>query len=160
MVIMFALMTVEPPSAQAQTFKVIHYFAGVPDGWSPLGRLSIDGGGHLYGATYAGGIEYAWFGVVFKMSPEGSGWIFSPIYSFTPQSDGGDPAAGVLFGPDGSPLRQNQQRRHFIHLAARGDHSCSISYSLDESTSFTTLRCIKMHPSVMWCSTRLAISMA
>ena len=89
------------PAAQAQTFKVIHYFAGVPDGWSPLGRLSIDGGGHLYGATYIGGVEYAWFGVVFKMSPEGSGWIFSPLYSFTPESDGGDPIAGVLFGPEG-----------------------------------------------------------
>jgi uncharacterized repeat protein (TIGR03803 family) len=35
------------------------------------------------------------------MSHEGSGWTFSRIYSFTPQSAGGDPGAGVLFGPDG-----------------------------------------------------------
>jgi len=95
------ILLVTAITAQAQTFQVIHYFAGVPDGWSPLGRLSIDGGGHLYGATYIGGVRYNWFGVVFKMSPHGSGWIFSPIYTFTPESDGGDPYAGVLFGPDG-----------------------------------------------------------
>jgi len=88
-------------AAQAQTFQVIHYFAGVPDGWSPLGRLTIDGGGHLYGATYIGGVQYTWFGTVFKMTPHGSGWIFSSIYRFTTASDGGDPGAGVLFGPDG-----------------------------------------------------------
>ena len=39
--------------------------------------------------------------MVFKLSPARSGWISSPIYSFTQYSDGDDPAAGVLFGPDG-----------------------------------------------------------
>ncbi len=99
LVLAFALTGSITPPAQAQTFHVIHQFAGVPDGWSPLGRLSIDGGGHLYGATYIGGIQYTWPGVLFKMSPEGSGWIFSPIYSFTPESNGGDPLAGVVIGP-------------------------------------------------------------
>ncbi len=52
--------------------------------------------------TYAGGIQYdGGFGVVFKMSPHGSGGVLSPIYTFNLESDGGDPAAGVLFGPDG-----------------------------------------------------------
>jgi uncharacterized repeat protein (TIGR03803 family) len=95
------ILLVTAITAQAQTFQVIHYFAGVPDGWSPLGRLTIDSGGHLYGTTYGGGVQYAWFGTVFKMSPHGSGWIFSTLYSFTTKSDGGDPSAGVLFGPDG-----------------------------------------------------------
>ena len=99
---LFAPLVMIVPAAQAQTFQVIHAFTGGSDGGNPLGRLSIDGGGHLYGTTYAGGVPYdGGYGVVFKMSPVGSGWTFSPIYTFSPSGDGGDPAAGVLFGPDG-----------------------------------------------------------
>ena len=90
------------PAARAQTYQVIHNFTGGPDGSNPLGRLSIDGGGHLYGATYGGGIPYdGGFGVVFRMSPKGSGWTFSSILTFTTTSDGGDPDSGVAFGPGG-----------------------------------------------------------
>ena len=90
-------------AAPAQTFQVIHNFTGGADGGNPLGRLTIDGGGHLYGTTYSGGIYWAGGpgGVVFKVTPARSGWISSPIYSFTQYSDGDDPAAGVLFGPNG-----------------------------------------------------------
>jgi len=99
--LLILLVTAVP--AQAQTFQVIHDFTDGADGAYPEGRLTIDGGGHLYGTTYSGGIEWQGGpgGVVFKMSPEGSGWISSPIYSFTQNSNGDDPAAGVLFGPDG-----------------------------------------------------------
>ncbi|MGA7462867.1 MAG: choice-of-anchor tandem repeat GloVer-containing protein [Candidatus Korobacteraceae bacterium] len=41
-------------------------------------------------------------GTVFKMSPHGSSWIVSPLYSFTEGADGGEPQARVVFGPDGS----------------------------------------------------------
>ncbi len=44
------LLVMAIPTAQAQTFQVIHNFTGGSDGSNPLGRLSIDGGGHLYGA--------------------------------------------------------------------------------------------------------------
>ena len=100
MAVLFILLA---SAAQAQTFQVIHNFTGGADGGNPSGRLTIDGGGHLYGTSYSGGIEWPGGpgGVVFKVSPAGSGWLESPIYSFTQFSDGDDPAAGALFGPDG-----------------------------------------------------------
>jgi hypothetical protein len=100
--LVFAAAVATTP-AQAQTFQVIHNFTGGADGGNPSGRLTIDGGGHIYGTTYSGGIEWPGGpgGVVFKVSPAGSGWLESPIYSFTQFSDGDDPAAGAIFGPDG-----------------------------------------------------------
>src|SRR5271165_3095399 len=100
--LMLALIVPAVQPVQAQTFQVLHTFTGGADGRYPEGRLTIDRGGHLFGATYGGGIQYdGGFGVVFKMSPHGSNWTFAPLYTFTQDGNGGDPDAGVLFGPDG-----------------------------------------------------------
>jgi uncharacterized repeat protein (TIGR03803 family) len=102
LVVVLATSVLLASQAQAQTYTILHNFTGGADGGNPEGRLTIDGGGHLYGTTYSGGIQYdGGFGVVFKMSPQGSGGVLSPMYTFNLESDGGDPAAGVLFGPDG-----------------------------------------------------------
>ena len=77
--------------AQAQTFSVSHTFTGGQDGRSPDAGLTIDRGGNLYGTTYAGGTGAACAfgcGTVFKVSHKGTGWIFSPLYSFTGGNDG------------------------------------------------------------------------
>jgi uncharacterized repeat protein (TIGR03803 family) len=39
---------------------------------------------------------------VFKLARNGSGWIFSPLYSFTGRADGSAPIAAVVFGHDGT----------------------------------------------------------
>ena len=49
------LVMVLTQSAQAQTFTVLHSFAGGGDGARPVGTLTIDGGGTLYGTTTWGG---------------------------------------------------------------------------------------------------------
>lgn len=100
---MLATAILAAPEAQAQTFQVLHNFTGGRDGANPLGRLTIDRGGHLYGATYSGGIVFPGGpgGLVFKMSLQGSSWVLTPIFSFNQDSPGDDPAAGVLFGPNG-----------------------------------------------------------
>ena len=99
---MLGLIMLAAQSAQAQTLNILHNFTDGGDGANPEGRLTIDRGGHLYGTTYSGGIQYdGGFGVVFRMSPVGSGWTFAPIFTFNFSSEGIDPAAGVLFGPNG-----------------------------------------------------------
>ncbi len=96
----FVLALLGTMPAQAQTFQVIHNFSGGSGGANPLGRLSMDRGGNLYGATYSGGVQQdSGYGIVFKMSPHGSNWTFIPIYAFSASGPGGDPDAGVLFGP-------------------------------------------------------------
>jgi hypothetical protein len=58
-VVLFALcllvagVTARP--AQAQTFKVLHYFTGGTDGGTPTSSVVIDTTGNLYGTTSGGG---------------------------------------------------------------------------------------------------------
>jgi len=77
MAIVFALTVFVTRSAQAQTYTVLHNFSRGPDG------------GNLYGTVNSGGAGY---GTVFKLAHRGSGWIFSPLYTFTGGGDGGGPA--------------------------------------------------------------------
>ena len=86
--------------ALPQNYQVIHTFTGEGDGGGPRAGLTPDGHGNFYGTTYFGGAHG--YGTVFRMSPHGSSWIVSPLYSFTGGTDGANPAARVVFGPDGS----------------------------------------------------------
>src|SRR5277367_6046587 len=95
------------PAAQAQTFSVVHSFTGEADGANPGSGLTPDRAGHLYGTASQGGspgvCQYPeGCGTVYRMTPHGSNWIFSPIYSFSGSlNDGGYPMSGVTIGPDG-----------------------------------------------------------
>jgi len=81
---------VTAPSAQSETFKVLHAFGG-PLGAVPFGSLVRDAKGNLYGTTFWGGAFN--FGTVFMLDSAGKGRL---IYSFTGGSDGGHPYAGLL----------------------------------------------------------------
>ena len=98
-------------TAQGQTFQVLHTFTGGADGAIPVGGLTMDRAGNLYGATSAGGntgssCQYGraanGCGTVFKLAHGGSGWVLSPIYTFNGYTDGLFPSARVIFGPDGA----------------------------------------------------------
>lgn len=88
-----------PPSAQAQTYKVLHNFTGA-DGENPSAGLTMDRAGNLYGTTIYGGAAAS--GTVFKLSHSGSSWVLNTLYSFTGGDDGGYPQARVIIGSDGS----------------------------------------------------------
>ena len=105
--IAMALIVGATQAAQAQTFTVLYNFTGGADGAYPEAGLSIDKGGNLYGTTSLGGhtggnCGSSGCGVVFKLSPKGSGWIFAPLYAFQGGTDGTQPEARVIFGPNGS----------------------------------------------------------
>lgn len=85
--------------ANAQTFTKIHDFTG-PDGKLPVGTLTMDAGGNLYGTTTSGGTNE--HGTVFKLTRHGLSWIFTTLYRFTGGSDGFAPCGGVAIGPDGA----------------------------------------------------------
>lgn len=92
---------------QAQTYTVLHTFTGGADGATPAAGLTIDAAGNLYGTAYFGGLPAdncynSRCGTVFEMQHERQGWVLKPLYAFTGDNDGGNPDAGVVFGPDGT----------------------------------------------------------
>ena len=104
--IILALTVVLAPSAQAQTYTVLHNFTGGQDGANPTAGLTVDRTGNLYGTSFFGGYsngdcDPGGCGAVFKLTHKGSGWIFSPLYSFQGDNDGTSPNARVTIGPNG-----------------------------------------------------------
>jgi uncharacterized repeat protein (TIGR03803 family) len=93
------------PAAQAQTFNVIHTFTAGQDGADPVAGVTMDAAGNLYGTADSGGdlncdAPYG-CGTVYRLKRFGSSWVFNPLYSFAGGSDGTNPDARVIFGPDG-----------------------------------------------------------
>ncbi len=75
-------------------------------GDAPLGDLTFDAAGNIYGTTALGGIfrncEGSGCGVVYKLSRSGGSWTEDILYNFTDGADGGMPASGVIFDQAGN----------------------------------------------------------
>jgi uncharacterized repeat protein (TIGR03803 family) len=91
------------PSMGGWTENVLYSFAGGQnDGAGPLTGPTFGYGGNLYGTTANGGPYNR--GVVYELTPSGSGWTENVIHSFVPATDGGYPqgviadSAGNLYG--------------------------------------------------------------
>ena len=82
---------------KAQTFSVIHNFAGGSDGANPLAGFTIDVAGNLYGTASAGGSSGA--GVVFKLTTSGQETV---LHNFTGGSDGANPQASLVLDKAGN----------------------------------------------------------
>src|ERR1017187_3621017 len=90
--------------APAQTFKVLHNFGQINDGFAPDAGLIFDGNGNLYGTTVEGGSECGDYGcgTVFELTPNQDGsWSEAVIHSFN-GNDGANPYAPVTFDSRGN----------------------------------------------------------
>ncbi len=96
----FGLLAVSAEKASGQTYQVLYSFTGGVDGSGPFGGVTMDSAGNLYGTTYSYGAHG--FGTVFKLSRKNGSWLFAPLYSFQNIPDGANPAARVIFGPNGT----------------------------------------------------------
>jgi uncharacterized repeat protein (TIGR03803 family) len=101
-----ALLVVSSSLVQSQTFTVLHNFTGGADGSTPEAGVTMDASGNLYGTAGAGGETAGCGGLgcgtVYKLARRSSGWIFSPLYSFTGGNDGAFPVARVIPGANGT----------------------------------------------------------
>ena len=90
------------PQAGAWTLSVLYSFSGGSDGGYPLSGLILDSQGNIYGSASEGGSKACdgGCGTVFELSPNGSGWDFTDIYSFS-GTDGESPH-GILFDGTGN----------------------------------------------------------
>jgi uncharacterized repeat protein (TIGR03803 family) len=79
----------------------VYAFSG-PDGAFPMGELTFDGNGNLYGATVSGGPPDAGGGTAYKLTPAGE---LTTLYSFCSEpicADGANPTNGVQLDPSGN----------------------------------------------------------
>jgi len=76
------------------TESFIYSFKGTPDGANPYGDLLVDKQNNVYGTTSAGGTDNA--GTVYRMSPKGSSFTETVLYSFQSGTDGDQPNAGLI----------------------------------------------------------------
>jgi uncharacterized repeat protein (TIGR03803 family) len=87
---------------EAGTETVLYSFAGGSDGANPAAGLMIGTDGTLYGTTQYGGTSN--LGTVFQLTPPtkiGGAWSETVLHSFTGGSDGANPVAGLVIGPNG-----------------------------------------------------------
>ncbi|HXJ93124.1 MAG TPA: choice-of-anchor tandem repeat GloVer-containing protein [Terriglobia bacterium] len=87
-------------AASGPAERVLYSFTGGRDGDYPDSDLVIDSAGNLYGTTVQGGDFDS--GAVFELTPSGSGWIETTLYSFTSGKDGGQPYGGVTLDAAGN----------------------------------------------------------
>jgi hypothetical protein len=72
----------------------------------PVGNLTFDAAGNLYGTTQSGGLtEYCsggGCGVVYQLTKSGGVWTENILHAFTDGSDGSAPSSGVIFDHSGN----------------------------------------------------------
>jgi uncharacterized repeat protein (TIGR03803 family) len=98
--LIWALTVVALPSAQAQTFSVLHTFSGGGDGYTPYAGVTIDQGGNLYGTTSEYGTDAG--GTVYQMKRLHGGWILETLASLYNYEGGFLPYGRPVFGPGGA----------------------------------------------------------
>jgi uncharacterized repeat protein (TIGR03803 family) len=81
------------------TENVLYSFGTGSDGATPVGGVSLDASGNLYGTTSLGG-NYG-YGTVFQLTP-GAVWTENILYNFQNADDGGVPYAGLISDPSGN----------------------------------------------------------
>ncbi len=88
------------PSGGSWTETLLYSFTQGGDGQHPWGGVIFDQSGNLYGTTVYGGANGK--GTIYELTPSGSGWTESIIYSFTGGADGANPYAGLIFDQAGN----------------------------------------------------------
>ncbi len=91
------------PGANATWTEQVIYSFGVSssDGENPVGGVTLDRKGNLYGTTQAGGTEFS--GTVYQLIPGQSGtWTENVLYNFKGSSDGCFPSGGLVLDSGGN----------------------------------------------------------
>jgi uncharacterized repeat protein (TIGR03803 family) len=95
------------PSANGYRERVLHFFAGTPDGARPYGGLTYDVDGSLYGTTEIGGdlnacSAFGGCGTVFRLAPRLSGFKEAVVYAFVAGKDAYGPMQGLVADKSGA----------------------------------------------------------
>jgi uncharacterized repeat protein (TIGR03803 family) len=87
-------------SGSEWVLTTLFYFPGSEEGSYPVGAITFDTAGNLYGTTLYGGVDNV--GIAYELAPADGLWQFSILHSFTGVYDGGYPDAGMVFDNSGN----------------------------------------------------------
>jgi len=96
------------PTSSGWQESVVHTFIDKADGAYPLGGVTMDAAGNLYGTTSSGGNindcpgQVSGCGTVFKLTPSSTGWTERALHTFAQNAGGYAPQAGVVFDAAGN----------------------------------------------------------
>jgi len=106
------------PNATSYAYNEIYQFTGLPNGAQPHGGLVMDSAGNLYGTATLGGTNntsaepcgkiidtflISGCGLVFKLSPSGSAWTETVLYTFLGYpTDGSYPSSTLILDSSGN----------------------------------------------------------
>ena len=76
----------------------LYWFTGGADGYGPIGPPAFDNAGNLYGTSGSPNGN----GLIYKLTPSGTGWSESVPYTFTGGSDGSGPWSPPVFDNAGN----------------------------------------------------------
>jgi uncharacterized repeat protein (TIGR03803 family) len=89
-------------TALGWTEQILYSFKGGNDGQYPYAKVTFDKKGNLYGTTSQGGAVSTYYGTIFRLTPNGTGWQEQVAHSFKGYPDGDVPMAGLLLAPNGN----------------------------------------------------------
>jgi uncharacterized repeat protein (TIGR03803 family) len=119
-----------PGTGSQWNYTILHNFmSGTSDGAYPVGGVSLDTAGNVYGATaqVAGGN----MGTVFELTSAANVWTEHLLYHFKGSSDGENPQAGVTFDSAGN-LYGTTYQGGGINSCTLG---CGTAYALKPTTN-------------------------
>ena len=94
-----------PKSDGTWTESTLYRFTGGADGATPLGNITFDAAGNIYGTAFSGGSQACLppfgCGTVYELSPGANGWTETTLHTFT-GPDGWQPYLQVVFDANGN----------------------------------------------------------
>jgi uncharacterized repeat protein (TIGR03803 family) len=121
------------PTVSCEWIKTTLYeFTGQVDGQYPLGQITFDQAGNVYG-TASNSLSDQYEGSVFELSPSGGGWTFNLLYAFPAPPGAGYPDGGVVFDSHGGLW--GVEGYGGANNCSDDDYNCGSIYKLSPSSS-------------------------
>lgn len=118
----------------SSTYSTVHFFAGGAGGAMPQSGVVGDGGGNLYGTTYAEGNSTCKCGIVFSVSYTGGS--FTVLHRFSGGTTDGAYPNGLIRGSDGNLYGTTQDGGN---SACQQGLGCGTIFKITPSGTFTLL---------------------
>ena len=133
------IFKLSPKTDGTWTESVLYSFTGQQDGYLPMGGLTFDSRGNLFGTTffYGYGSNNGGFGVIFQLSPQSNGsWKYSVLHHFAGGAAGELPFSNLVL-TGGSIFGTTWQGGMMSGCNGNG---CGVAYELStEPTKFRIL---------------------